>query len=75
MEAAPDPLLGEIEAFLAETGLTPTAFGRDAMRDPNFVFGLRAGRELRRATSRRARRQMTQYRKCGEFGREQEVAA
>ena len=33
-----------VESFIKATGTTPTAFGKAAMRDPTFVFGLRAGR-------------------------------
>ena len=53
-----DDLLDRIEAFLAATGMTPTAFGRDALHDPTFVFDLRAGRECRRATREQACRYM-----------------
>ena len=31
----------EVEAHLQRSGLTPTEFGRLAVRDPNFVFDLR----------------------------------
>mgnify|MGYP001570177401 CR=1 FL=1 len=65
----PDPLLGEIDAFLAETQMTPTAFGRDALGDPGFVFELREGRDCRRSTLLRARRQMQHFRERGEFVR------
>lgn len=68
MFTTPDPLLAEIEAFLEEARMTPTAFGRDALNDPGFVFELRTGRDTRRATAQRARDQMAQYRARGEFG-------
>lgn len=68
MVPTPDPLLTEIETFLAEAGMTPTAFGRDALSDPGFVFELRAGRDCRRTTAMRARAQMERYRVKGEFG-------
>ncbi|MBB2205593.1 hypothetical protein [Gluconacetobacter takamatsuzukensis] len=45
-----DPLLGVIERFLVESGLSATAFGVLAMKDPRFVHEMRAGREVRRAT-------------------------
>jgi len=35
---------GEVETFLADTGLDATTFGKRALKDPNFVFELRAGR-------------------------------
>lgn len=37
--------LNEIEAFLERQGLSATAFGRLALKDPNFVGDLRAGRK------------------------------
>lgn len=64
-----DPLLAEIDEFLVETDMSQTAFGRDALRDPGFVFGLRAGRDCRRSTLARAREQMAHYRRTGEFSR------
>lgn len=45
----------EVEAHLKATGLTPTAFGRVAVADPNFVFNLRNGREPRRDTIAKVR--------------------
>jgi hypothetical protein len=38
-------LLDACEAFLMEFGLTPSRFGREACRDPRFIFDLRRGRE------------------------------
>jgi len=35
---------GEVEQFISDAGLDPTTFGKRALRDPNFVFELRAGR-------------------------------
>ena len=46
-------LLSMIERHLAETGLTPSRFGRDALGDPGFVKALRNGREPRESTVRR----------------------
>jgi 2,4-dienoyl-CoA reductase-like NADH-dependent reductase (Old Yellow Enzyme family) len=45
-----DPFLEQVEAYLRESGVTPTALGREALGDPAFVFELRRGREARRAT-------------------------
>jgi homoserine dehydrogenase len=45
----------EVDAYIAEAKLTPTAFGRVAINDPNFVFNLRTGREPRRDTIARVR--------------------
>lgn len=55
MNAITDPLLAEVENFLTESGMTPTAFGVKALGDPRFVPGLRQGRECRRATRERVR--------------------
>jgi hypothetical protein len=46
-------LLRRIEFYLRRSGTRPTRFGRDAVRDPRFVFDLRRGREPRpRVTER-----------------------
>ena len=34
----------QIESFLETTGMTATAFGKNSLGDPNFVFDLRNGR-------------------------------
>jgi hypothetical protein len=70
-----DPFLAEIEAFLTETGLTATTFGRLALGDPGFVFDLRNGRDCRRSTERRAREQISQYRRTGDFAARQTANA
>jgi hypothetical protein len=36
--------LAEIEAFLARSGMAATAFGTQAVNDPNFVHDIRSGR-------------------------------
>jgi len=46
-------LLAEIDQFLERTGTAPTAFGKAALSDPNFVWNLRAGREPRFSTAKR----------------------
>lgn len=46
-------ILRRVEAYLRATKMPPTRFGREALRDPNFVFNLRAGRQLRASTARR----------------------
>lgn len=38
-------LLSCIERHLRRTGTPPTRFGRECLRDPQFVFDLRRGRE------------------------------
>jgi hypothetical protein len=44
MESSADAFLSEIEAFLARERAAPSAFGRAAVGDPNFVRELRNGR-------------------------------
>lgn len=44
------PILGEIEAYISEEGLSLSAFGELSVGDPRFVFDLKAGREPRRKT-------------------------
>lgn len=39
-----DSFIAEIDAFLAESGMSPTAFGKAAVGDPCFVPDLKAGR-------------------------------
>lgn len=39
------PILRRIEIFLRDTGMAPTRFGRDAVRDPRLVLDMRNGRE------------------------------
>lgn len=38
-------LLRKVEVFLRKTGMAPTHFGRESVRDPRLVFDLRNGRE------------------------------
>jgi hypothetical protein len=40
-----DILKSLVERYLDRTGKSPTQFGREALRDPNFVFDLRGGRK------------------------------
>lgn len=47
------PLLTNIERHLRATHVSPTRFGREAARDPRFVFDLRRGREPRPRTVER----------------------
>ena len=48
-------LLHRIERYLRETGTPAARFGREAVRDPRFVFDLRLGREPRVETEQRVR--------------------
>lgn len=51
----PDPLLADVERFLEQTGVTPTAFGQMALNDPTLVHEMRRGRECKRATRAKIR--------------------
>ena len=46
-------LLPRIERYLRASNTPPARFGRETVRDPRFVFDLRAGREPRPETERR----------------------
>ncbi len=46
-------LLAKVERFLRKSGVPPTRFGREAVRDPRFVFDLRRGRTPRASTEQR----------------------
>ena len=48
-------LLRRIERYLRETDTPAARFGREAVRDPRFVFDLRLGREPRAQTEQRVR--------------------
>jgi len=55
-------LLRRIEAFLRDTGMPWTKFGRLAAHDPRFVGDLRNGRSPRPHTEARIERFMRNYR-------------
>lgn len=59
----PDPLIDEIERFLALTGMKPTAFSVAATngKDRHLVRSLRNGRQMWPATKDRIRQYMTDY--------------
>jgi hypothetical protein len=42
----PDELIAKIEEFIERHAMAETRFGRDAVRDPNLLNDLRAGRRL-----------------------------
>ena len=48
-------LLQAVEAYLAQTGMAPTAFGDGALNDRHFVRQLRNGRRTFRDTEDRVR--------------------
>jgi hypothetical protein len=49
-------LLEQIEAYLEQSGVPPSTFGRMAVGDPRLVTDLRSGRRVRRSTEERLRR-------------------
>lgn len=55
------PILSRIEAHLEASGQTPTAFGVAALNDPNFVFDLREGRDLRRDTVKKIEDHLAEF--------------
>jgi hypothetical protein len=55
-------LLKDVEKYLSAHSMSPARFGREAMKDPRFVFDLRAGREPRARTVRRVRAYLEQSR-------------
>lgn len=48
-------LLRDVEKFLRTNNFSAARFGREAVRDPRFVFDLRNGREPRANTVERVR--------------------
>ncbi len=56
-----DPLLDEIERFLALTKIAPTRFSLDAVGDAHFVRHLRTGRQYYPRTAAKARAYMRDY--------------
>jgi len=57
-----EKFISDIEAFIADTGVAATEFGRLTMNDKKFVGRLRAGSDVRLDTVERVRRFMTDYR-------------
>jgi hypothetical protein len=55
-------LLPEIECFLSLTGMSPTRFSQDAIRDRHFVRQLRNGRRVWPETAEKARLFMAEHR-------------
>lgn len=55
-------LLQRIEAFLAESEIPPSVFGRAAVHDPRLVADLRGGREPGRRLTRRLEHFMNKWR-------------
>ena len=57
-------LLAEIEAFMERTGMSPTAFGRRALNDGNFIPRLEQGRAPSLGTIDRVRKFIAQNSKA-----------
>ena len=53
-----DPLLSDIEAFLAENSVSASTFGAHALGDRHFVRQMRQGREPRRSVREKVRAYM-----------------
>jgi hypothetical protein len=56
-----DDFLIEVRAFLISQAMGASAFGLEAMNDPNFVFDLDRGRSVRLDTVEKVRRFMTRH--------------
>lgn len=54
-------LLAEIEAFVADAGMSEITFGRKAMSDPHFMRDLRNNRQLWPATQDKVRAFMREW--------------
>ena len=62
MPGAARNLLAEIEAFLEQTGLSPTKFGLAAVNDGHLVANLRKGTSVTLKTADRVRAYMARWR-------------
>jgi 2,4-dienoyl-CoA reductase-like NADH-dependent reductase (Old Yellow Enzyme family) len=56
-----ESFLTDVEAFLSERHMEASLFGRNALKDPNFVFDLRKGRCPNLRTIQRVRAFMAAY--------------
>ncbi len=70
-----DPILPEIETFMVAHSIKPTTFGKLAAGDPQFVFELRRGRELRRSLRERVRSFMITFKAPDRSARSEGAAA
>ena len=61
-----DEFLAEVEQFLLDQKLEPSSFGREALKDPKFVFDLRGGRSPNLRTIEKVK-QFMQRRALGEM--------
>lgn len=60
MSSSLEIFLADVETFLERHAMDPTRFGVEALKDPRFVFDLRAGRAPRLSTVDRVRRYMAE---------------
>lgn len=67
-------LLAEIEAFLAETGMKKTVFGRAALNDGAFVKRLQDGGGVTLATVDRVRAYIAKHRQLATTPQQDEAA-
>lgn len=63
MESASVQFRTSIEAFLSDSEMDPTTFGKLAMNDPSFVFDVRGGRKCSLATVDKVNAFMTGHRR------------
>ena len=61
MTSPSEKLVADIAKFMAAHKMTPTAFGKMALGDPNLVFDLEQGREVRWSTESRIRKAMKDH--------------
>ena len=54
--------LEKVELFLKRFSITPSTFGKMVLRQPMFVFQLRAGRECREETQQKVLQFIENYR-------------
>lgn len=54
-------ILRRVERYLRRSGMAATRFGREAVRDPRFVFDLRKGREPRARTLKRVSAYLSEH--------------
>lgn len=62
MNTERDRLLNEIEQFQAISGIGDTAFGAEALNDPNWLFRLRKGADPKLSTIEKVRAFMRSWR-------------
>ena len=65
-----DAFLEQIEAFPTRSGISATAFGREALRDPSFVGDLRKGRSPNLKVAQRVSEFMRDWQPAAEPARE-----